>query len=591
MGRVPIHSTGPVNALNASLCSIYKLGLQTSNDSLTSTLTLTPSFSFFSPINEARRMNPLHLEPFHRPTLFERQQVLAQVEGNNNSIQDIDAEIRALIQRRQKFQQDNAFCQSVLAPVRRLTFDVLAHLFDHYVHSYEGDPWIVAHVNRTWRSAAFVTPSLWTGIHLELDPVAPTIPHSRRLGGREYCASVRQLELALYRPSNNLLHIKLASPPTLPHVVRAHIPSMLHLVSQRMDRWASLDIDGAISHLPGLNTQPFDNLEKLVMRTRDTSLLSLINKTATRLRSLTTTQLGLENFEDAEWWPTLRDLDVTIPIDQSLRPQTQILTRVLTRAVSLESLVLDFHQIQPGCTALAVLPNLRRLALFDIPQLLPFECPNLTHLQISVGKRRPITSPAPLPTPSTPIYLPHLTHLTFQHPNLAALSAIIAPDLVELVISPQVRIIAPQVNDNALRSIWNAERRQKGTMLSPRVLHLEDLHVSAETVQNVLELLDDLQELSIKWVRTDHASMFNSLSASTARERSAKHPAGGNRPLICPNLSKLYFYDSSTLRSEDTLSMQYSLQEVVRVRRELGHPLKSVICRWPNGNEMEEIRI
>jgi hypothetical protein len=296
----------------------------------------------------------------------------------------------------------------------------------------------------------------------------------------------------------------------------------------------------------------------------------------------------LENFENAEWWPTLRDLDITVPIDQSLGPQTEVLKRVLSKAESLESLVLDFHQMQPESNALAALPHLQTLTLFDIPQLLPFECPNLTHLQISVGKRRPITSSAPLPTPSAPIHLDHLTHLTFQHPNLAALSSIVAPNLIELVISPQVRIIAPQYNDHALSSIWSPERREKGTMLSPSVLRLEDMHVSAATIQDVLGLLEDLRELSIKWVRTDHASVFKSLSESSGDQ---KHSVGGDRPLVCPRLSSLVFYDSSTLRSEDNLSMQGSLEQIVRVRKELGYPLKSVVCRWPHGNEMEEFRI
>jgi len=539
-------------------------------------------------------MNPLRPEPYHRPNDSETQQLLSQIAKNNLSIAEIDAEIRTLFQRRLKIKQDTALCQSILAPVRRLLFDVLAQLFYHYVHNDQGDPWVLAHVNRTWRSAAMATPSLWTGLHLELDPFAPGVPHSRRIDGKEYCANAKQLELALLRSSNNLLQVKLSSPPAIPHVVRAHIPAMLHLISQRMDRWVSLEVDGAMAHLPGLNTQPLDNLKTLSLRTRDKSLLPLVNKTARRLRSLTTTQLGLEIFENAEWWPALCDLDVTIPIDQSLGPQTEVLKRVLSKAKSLESLVLDFHQMQPESNPLALLPRLRTLKLFDIPQLLPFECPNLTHLQISVGKRRPIMSSAPLPTPSTPIHLKRLTHLTFQHPNLAALYSIIAPALIELVISPQVRIVAPQYNDHALSSLWSSERRNRGTMLSPRVLRLEDLHVSATTIRNALELLGELEELSIKWVRTDHASMLQSLSESTSGEWNTdqkQHPKGRDRPLLCPRLSSLVFYDSSALRSQDTHSMQQALEVMARVRKELGHALKSVVYRWPHGNEMEEFRI
>jgi hypothetical protein len=293
-------------------------------------------------------------------------------------------------------------------------------------------------------------------------------------------------------------------------------------------------------------------------------------------------------------------LDLTIPIDMTSPPQTPLLKSVLSKAELLETLVLDFHQMQPESTPLATLPNLQRLELYNIPDILPFHCPNLTHLQISVGKRRPVTSTAPLPTPSKPIHLPHLTHLTFQHPNLVALSAITAPNLVELVISPQVRIIAPQYNDNALRVIWNADKKESTGVLKPKILRLEDIHVSSETIQYVLGFMESLEMLTIKWVRTDHSAVLKLLSASIPA-RTPSQPALESttkplsspplrRPLLCPSLRRFALYDSSTLRSNDTRAMQASLEEVVKVRRELDCALKELVCRWPNGNVMKEYR-
>lgn len=546
----------------------------------------------------------LPLQPFHRPTASETQEIQSKIAHNGQEMQDIDLQIRQLMQERLRLSQQNATYKSLLAPVRRLTFDALALIFYHYVVINEEDPWILAHVSRTWRAAVFSTPSLWTGLHLELDPDVLKLPSSRRLGGKEYCATIIQLELALKRPSSNLLNVKLASPPSIPSVVRAHIPVMLHLISQRMNRWRSLEVDGSIAHLPGLNSRPMDNLEELVMKTTDKSLMQLINESAVGLKSFTNTMLGLQEFEAAVWWSTLRNLDLTIPIDATSQPQTPLLKSVLSKAELLETLVLDFHQMQPESGPLATLPNLQRLELYDIPDMLPFHCPNLTHLQISVGKRKPVTSTAPLPTPSKPIYLPHLTHLTFQHPNLVALSAITAPNLVELVISPQVRIIAPQYNDNALRVIWNAEKRESTGVLKPKVLRLEDIHVSAETIQHVLRFMEALEMLTIKWVRTDHSAVLKLLSASIpartppppsqpALESTAKPltPPPSRRPLLCPSLRQFALYDSSTLRSDDTRAMQASLEEVVKVRRELHCALKEVVCRWPNGSIMKEYRV
>jgi hypothetical protein len=355
-----------------------------------------------------------------------------------------------------------------------------------------------------------------------------------------------------------------------------------------MDRWRSLEVQGTISHLPGLNRSSLENLENLSLHTRDTSLLPLITKTATRIRSFTTSQMGLEEFESAVWLPTVEHLDITIPIDASLRPQTPALERTLSQTTSLRSLTLDFHQMQPRIAPLALLENLRELELYDIPCLLPFNCPNLTHLKISVGKKRPIITTAPLPTPASPIHLHHLTHLVFQHPNIATLSAIVAPKLVELVISPQIRVIAPQYNDNALRTIWNEKRRANTGVLSPKIFKLEDLHVSAETVLEILNYMPELTELGIKWARTDHTAIIQGLAAIGPCPRTNVDTLV---PLVAPKLQSFWLNDSSTLRSSDTRAMQSSLGNVVKVRKASGHPIKSIVCRWPQGSDMEEFRI
>lgn len=533
-------------------------------------------------------MQALSRDPFQLPTRAENEYALSQISRNQQLLQDIDAEIRRLEQAKLQRRHEIAVYQSLLAPVRRLTYDALERLFNAYVHENHGDPWVLAHVCQKWRSAALVTPSLWTAVHLVLDPSPASPLLKRRVDGKECCTNLNQLELALRRASNNLIGVTIASPPTIPLVVRAHIPAMLHLVSQRMNRWNSLEVQGAISHLPGLNSSSLDSLKSLTLHSRDTSLLPLINQTATHLRSLTTSQLGLEEFESAVWLSTVQQLDVTIPVDASLSPQTPVLRRILAKTEMLQSLTLDFHQMQPEVTPLATLDNLRMLELYDIPSLLPFTCPNLTHLKISVCKRRPIVSTAPLPTPSKPIHLQHLTHLVFQHPNIAALSAIVAPQLIELVISPQVRIITPQYNDTSLRAIWNEKRKVENGVLSPTVFKLEDIHVSSEAILEILRFMPELKELGIRWVRTDHTAVIQGLAGMGP---SKSNRAANMVPLVAPKLNSFWLHDSSTLRSTDTGSMQRSLENVVRKRKEAGHPLKSVVCRWPQGSDMEEFRI
>ncbi|CAG7850436.1 SubName: Full=Uncharacterized protein {ECO:0000313/EMBL:CCA69610.1} [Serendipita indica DSM 11827] len=535
-------------------------------------------------------MDPL----FHRPTPDEICLILGQIAENDERIAIIDNELKLLQQRRLHLANANASLRSRLAPVRRLTFDVLSLIFRHHVHIYDGDPWTLAHVSRTWRSAAFADRALWTGLHVQLCPILPSAPpENRRITGREYCSNITQLDLALRRASNHGLDVKIASPSAFPTVVRAHVVDMLHLISQHMGRWNSLEIEGSISRLPGLNASPPSNLERLTLKTRDTSLLQLINNSSINLKSLTSTQMDLSNFTAAIWLPTLRFLDITIPIDHRIPPQTEILKDILARAVLLEELTLDFHQMQLQVGELVRLPSLRKLQLYDIPQLLPFDCPNLTHLLVSVGKRRPILTTAPLPTPSKALYLPSLRSLTFQHPNLAAISAIVAPNLEQLVISPQVRVIAPQYNDNALRSIWSDEKRATGTMLSPRVLHLEDLHVSAETIRYLLGYLHGLENLTIKWVRTDHTVVLNSLVESISPAKGQGPDTTGKlaRPTLCPSLQTLVIHDTSTLRSTDTKAMEAALLSIVSIRRQSGYPLKSVTCKWPQGCDMDEFKI
>ncbi|KAG8835849.1 hypothetical protein FRC17_000813 [Serendipita sp. 399] len=545
-------------------------------------------------------------DPFYQPTPAEKQEILFQIAKNEVSMRAIDEEIQKLIRQRRELEDQAALYASMLAPVRRLTFDILACIFHEFVHASEGDPWILAHVSRSWRTSALSLPALWSGIHVQLDPSVrlSSLQSHRRIDGREYCANDHRLDLALRRSSTYPLDVKIASPAALPQVVRAHVTTMLHMVLQHMHRWRSLEVEGSISRLPGLPMDPLSRLEHLTLHTRDTSLLSLINNTATGLISFTNTQLGLEHFTPAVWWSTLRSLHLTIPVDMSIPPQTGTLMGLLARAESLEELSLDYHQMQPVPMHESVtLANLKRLELYDIPHLLPFHCPNLVHLRVSVGKRRPVITTAPLRTPSTPIHLPHLTHLVFEHPNIAVLSSLVAPSLDELVISPQVRIIAPQYNDNAFESIWNEERQKRGHVLVPRVLRLEDIHVSANAIKGMLSYLPDLRLLEMKWLRTDYLEVLSTLVESTTKMTMAASGGRGPEPVtagqsakatlrvpsICPSLKTLLLHDASTLRSGgDTRGIQAKLESVVRTRRELGNPLKSARFRWPQGSEMEE---
>ena len=519
-------------------------------------------------------------------------QILAQISENDRLLANVDDELKLLQQRRLELTNSNAGLRSLLAPVRRLTFDVLSLVFRHHVHVCGGDPWILVHVSRTWRSAAFADAAIWTSIHVELDPVLPSVPpENRRIGGREYCSNIRQLDLALHRATTHLLDVKLRSPAAFPTVVRAHIVGMLHLISQRMDRWRFLEVEGSISHLPGLNVHPPSNLEHLTLKTKDTPLLlKLIKQSSTNLKTLTSTELDISNFLGAVWLPTLRSLDLTIPVDPRIPPQTEILKDLLSSAVSLEELTLDFHRMQLQVGKLLSLSSIRKLQLYDLPQLLPFDCPNLTHLLVSVGKKRPILTTAPLPTPSKAIHLPSLRSLTFQHPNLAAISAIVAPNLEELIISPQVKVIVPQYNDNALRSIWNEEKRANGTMLSPQVLRLDAFNVSAEIVQYLLAYLDTLEKLVIKSVKTDHTVVLNTLAQCVSpRGRDVESTPPG--PKMCPSLQTLIIDDTNTLRPADAKVMHAALLNVVSVRQQSGHPLMSVTCTWPQGSDMDDFKI
>ena len=69
--------------------------------------------------------------------------------------------------------QLNSFLQAhepVLAPVRRLPYELLAQIFDDYVDNglspkYASPPWILGHICKSWRAAALSTPLLWTRFH------------------------------------------------------------------------------------------------------------------------------------------------------------------------------------------------------------------------------------------------------------------------------------------------------------------------------------------------------------------------------------------------------------------------------------------
>ncbi|KAG8813092.1 hypothetical protein FRC18_002670 [Serendipita sp. 400] len=140
-------------------------------------------------------------------------------------------------------------------------------------------------------------------------------------------------------------------------------------------------------------------------------------------------------------------------------------------------------------------------------------------------------------------------------------------------------------------------------MMVPSVLRLEDIHVSANAIRDVLRDLEGLKVLEMKWLRTDHLDVLSTLSESTtapdAATTGATKPSSsptslpsssGRIPFVCPSLETLLLHDASTLRSGgDTKGMQMQMENVVRTRRGLGYPLKSARFGWPQGSEVEEI--
>lgn len=95
-----------------------------------------------------------------------------------------------------------------ITPINRLPFEILGLIFMIHVWGHDRTPWILAHVSRTWRAAAFMTKTLWTCI-LVAPPNWKLLASSRRdLSRQEVCYKTGQFNRALSRADGAPLDLK-----------------------------------------------------------------------------------------------------------------------------------------------------------------------------------------------------------------------------------------------------------------------------------------------------------------------------------------------------------------------------------------------
>lgn len=304
----------------------------------------------------------------------------------------------------------------ILAPVRKLPLELLVNIFEHFVCE-DGSPWTLALVSVAWSNVMFSTCSLWSTVHVDINPRSANL-------------SLKRLKAHLRRAgTRHLLDVHLAFNTKL----RTNkLLNACELIGGRdmLARWRSVTLINTPvtltqEQLEPLFAHPLPNLRSLSVESRRSDmffnvinelidsnilfkvLLKSIDTSAKALRILSVDQHILVKFRD---YPnTLRRVEVLrcSGDSSSCGPLSEVfpLMRALNE-VELPGYILEhcqtqdwlrsvetatFHELPTRSTTLfdprkEYLLNLRQLSLIDCPRFYSqrpwIKTPNLRVLKV-----------------------------------------------------------------------------------------------------------------------------------------------------------------------------------------------------------------
>ena len=127
-----------------------------------------------------------HLRSDQAPSDFEARQLKALIANSLEEISVIDAEIEPLKRKLASIQKSIEDCNTILAPIRHLSMNVLGMTSVHCLATHRNPimktsiaPILITDICSAWRSIAVSIPQLWSRLHIRLFAWRHTSSQSR----------------------------------------------------------------------------------------------------------------------------------------------------------------------------------------------------------------------------------------------------------------------------------------------------------------------------------------------------------------------------------------------------------------------------
>ncbi|KIM25013.1 hypothetical protein M408DRAFT_331483 [Serendipita vermifera MAFF 305830] len=489
-----------------------------------------------------------------------------------------------------------------ITPINRLPFEILGLIFMIHVWGHDRTPWILAHVSRTWRAAAFMTKTLWTCI-LVAPPNWKLLASSRRdLSRQEVCYKTGQFNRALSRADGAPLDLKVidflqtlgnrrSSAETR---TRKDFPSINDMSPGKNSVKVpvrALNVDTSVCKTKlDVERFTFYTLDSLMLRGEQPKLIDKVVAETRGMRTLNVPSTTMQKLSKCTWWETLEEFSIIGPFPFD---ELKALKSALSNCKTLKTLEFvdgasAWHQLEAE-SGKVPLPSLKRLKLHSLSVFWPVECPDITHLALIM----PCNSGT---LARRSIRLPHLVELrVVTSPSGDNIWVFDAPSLYRLVLQSGW---GKTSNAHLLQNMWPSSTSTTSSPstvepvasgIEPRVFELQHTEINEELLANALKERPLLEEFSAVGLPISQV-FFDALNVDAtvpveqhidAEETTSWTPLSMLKRLVIDN----NHHPNQQSRREE---LEGSITTWLKARVNAQLPLERMAIRYPNEEHWTE---
>ncbi|KIM23474.1 hypothetical protein M408DRAFT_27820 [Serendipita vermifera MAFF 305830] len=486
---------------------------------------------------------------------------------------------------------------SKIAPIRRISPEVLAVIFDIHTHQHLKSPWVLMQISRAWRAVALTTKSIWTRIILA--PTSWYKPHFRYDAGTgmDVCINEPQLYLALKRAGSCALDLKITTNDGWGYhrrsesrykAIKDHICHLLKLLQSQLEglRLRSLTLSTVtVFKFPhgSFKNLSFHEIEAIDIDFAYEEIASKISteaKTISKLRVPPNVAKGLQGFK---WWEQISDLALLGSFHED---NNHVNPSLLLPAINLTSLYIQGDAAK--FLNLSSDVKLHSLTHFDMlyPTITcwPFKCPNLVSLVFHDPPKSFGVQPGA-------IFLPKLKEISY-HSYMVPMSLLVAFDAPSIYKLEIVIGGGRKLNSKEVKKLWPSQRGPSSSngrgSFEPTIFHFRHCPLKPGVLGRMLGESISVQEFELTGYEVPGTGFLEALmpikvAKGKAKGKSKATTSNGSWVIPAPSLKKVTISSNCDASVEVVVAFFKVARKLVAQRLKAGSPFEYFSVEFHRG--------